>query len=81
MAAAAGFCAGKDATMSLPLIIFIATLFAASLGTAVLLGEGRRFIVAAAVASILLLTVGSGVVTLRSQLQNQITRIGPTAPR
>ena len=67
--------------MSLPLIIFIATVLGAGLGAAILLGEGKRFIVIVAVAGALLFVASSGVMTLRAQLADQITRAVPAARR
>ena len=81
MAASVGYYIRKDAAMSLPLIIFIATMLGAGLGAAILLGEGKRFIVIAAVAGALLFVASSGVTTLRAQLADQITRTIPAARR
>ena len=67
--------------MSLPLIIFIATMLGAGLGAAILLGEAKRFIVIAAVAGALLFVASSGVMTLRAQVEDQIVRAVPAAQR
>jgi hypothetical protein len=67
--------------MSLPLVIFIATTLGAGLGAAILLGEAKRFIVIAAIAGALLFVASSGVMALRAQLADQITRTIPAARR
>lgn len=81
MAASMGDCIRKDAVMSLSLIIFIAVMFSAGLGAAILLGEAKRFIVIAAIAGALLFVASSGVMTLRAQLADHLIRAVPAAQR
>jgi hypothetical protein len=67
--------------MSALFIIFIAVLFAAGLGAALLMGEARRFLLVVAVVGVLVFFVTNEVLTVRAQIEQAITTSVPAALR
>ena len=67
--------------MSLPLTLFLVVMFAAGLGAALLLGDLKRFIIAAVLIALLIGSATNAISSARTHLAHQITRTLPSAFR
>jgi NADPH-dependent curcumin reductase CurA len=71
----------KDITVSFLLTLFVVVVLAAGLAAALLLGDLKRFLLAALFVVVLISAAGNATGSVRVQLARQITRNLPSAFR